>query len=110
MSLDPLIQWLQSFLDWFTSFFQGIFGDFINVLMDLFIWIIDKVFVLIVIVVGMIPAPDLLNGTTLAALSGRFPSEILWVLQILRIQEALTMLIAGYVFYFLRRLMTLGHW
>lgn len=110
MSLDALVAWLNSFLDWLTNFAHGIFGDFVNVFQDMFIWIIDKIFLLIVTVVALIPAPDLLSGFTMGTLSARLPLEVLWVLQILRIQDALTILISAYVFYFLRRLMTLGHW
>jgi hypothetical protein len=65
---------------------------------------------LIIIVVGLIPVPDLSNGLTLAGIAIQLPDGILWGIEILRLQECLTMITGAYVFYTLRRLMTLGHW
>jgi hypothetical protein len=107
---DALIAWLNIFLDWLVAHLLAMFGDFINLVMDLFIWIIDQLFYLILLVIALIPAPDLLAGITMHSLAIQLPISILWVMEILRINECLTMIVSAHVFYFLRRLMTLGHW
>lgn len=108
--LDPLMAWLATFYDWITAQILAVFGDFINVFMDLFVWIIDGLFMLILIIIGLIPAPDLSNGFSLAGIIIQLPGSVLWGFEILRVQECLTLITSGYVFYTLRRLMTLGHW
>lgn len=109
MDFSALTSWLDAFKTWISDTVKGLFADGINLIFDLFIWLVDKLFWLVSMVFSFIPAPDL-GAVSMVALFNQLPSIALWLIIKLKVVEALSLVVSAVVFKILRRLFTLGIW
>lgn len=110
MDLTPVLDWLYAIKQWLIDLVVGIVADLINLFFDAFIWIVSQIYYLIILVVAMIPAPDLMGGVTMTSIMDAMPSIVIFLFVQLEFAKGIGMITSAYLFYFLRRLITLGHW
>jgi hypothetical protein len=100
--LDKLTAWLKEYLDKFLS-------ALVDVLKDVFIWIIDTVGAAIVALVGAIPVPASISSG-LQPLFDDLPQGAVYLIGNLGLPEGLAMIGAAFIFRFGRKLVTLFQW
>lgn len=85
---------------------EGIFSEIVEFLLDLPLRILDSILSAIATVIESIPAPDVVESN----IANYIPDDIAWFLVMSNFPEGLAIIGSAYLFYFLRRVLTLGIW
>ena len=85
-------------------------SDFIDAIIygikSVFAWFAELIFDLIAGVIESLPPPEFMDQSA----ASHLPSDVLYFLNVTGFHECLAVIAAGIIFYFLRRILTLGIW
>jgi len=95
------------YIDAIKEFIQDIWNDFIEFMLELPKLILKGIMDAIVYVVDLIPSPDFMTDYVLSDI---IPSDLIWILNQIGFGEGLLIIGGGVLFFFLRRVTTLGIW
>ena len=88
------------------DFASDVLDGILYVIKSVFAWFAEIIFDLIATVVESIPAPDFMQNSAAESV----PSDVLFFLHATGFHECLAVISAGIIFYFFRRVLTLGIW
>lgn len=96
-----------NFIDRFIQFFVELWDTFTQFILDLFIFALNFILDVVLYVLNAIPSPDFIVGATLG---DTIDPSIAYLVVQAGIPEALAIYLSGVIFYFIRRILTLGIW
>lgn len=102
--------WLTDLTNWLLKAIAAVFSALIDLLKDLVESWFDMVVTMWTAVIDALPAVDFLQGFTFCGLLGSAGPTAGWVLSEFHIAEGMGVIAAGFAFYFVRKLLTLGQW
>jgi hypothetical protein len=107
--MDAILNWLSGMWDALIGWFEGLWDALVAFLTDLPILILDKFLTALLGLINLIPVPAFIH-TGLGPLFSDIDPWILWILTQVGLFQALTIVGAGYLFRFLRKIFTLFQW
>jgi len=96
-----------SFVDDVKNYVEALWDDFVEFFTDLPLVILDSLLSAIAFAVDLIPLPDFLTDFSLSSV---IHEDLVWFLAQSGFGPALGIVGGAYVFYFIRRLTTIGIW
>ncbi|WP_255992070.1 hypothetical protein [Chitinolyticbacter albus] len=107
--MEWLSEKISKALLWLLSLVKAVFATIFDILSDVFYWLVDKLFNLIVELWKLIPPIDF-NGYSLQALMALLPDWLAYLFYITGFHIALAIIGGGVVFRLVRKLFTVGQW
>lgn len=96
-----------SFINEVLDSIAEIWSDFTEFMLDLPLYVLQGFLSGVAFIIESIPMPDFMNEYSV---SESIPSELSWLLVQTNFPEALAIVSGGIIFYFTRRVLTLGIW
>lgn len=104
--LSALIAWVGRIFEWL----KGLFGDFMEFLIDLPVKIFGGILDGIIYILSLIPVPDFLQQGLLQTLFNSLGSDVLYFVDFFGVDKGLGVIGAAIVFNLTRKALTLGQW
>ena len=101
--------WLDDLTNWLKDQLEAIWSALLQLIADVFWWIVETTLGLFASIIEAIPVPSFLTNGLDGLFSGLDPA-VLYFVGLFRIPEGLTMLGVAVVFRLTRKLLTLGQW
>lgn len=97
-------------IEWFSNFIQVIWQDILNFLNDFWISICQTVLFAIAGTIESIPVPHFLDSYSVGSIMSMLPGELLYFVGLLRLDEGMSLISAGFAFRMGRKVVTLFQW
>lgn len=111
--IDTVVSWFTALLNFFRRIFEwfgGLFGDFMEFVLDLPLKILTGFLDGVLYLLELIPVPDFMTDYSLQTVFGLLPDSVLYFVQFFGIPQALALIGSGVAFNLLRKVVTLGQW
>lgn len=110
MNLLMRAGWLTDVTSWMAEQLRHLWDAFALYMQVLFLVWVQQMMQLWIAVIALIPAPDFLNAQSIASMLGDAGPEIMWFVTIFQVPASSAVIASATVFYFVRRVLTLGIW
>lgn len=110
--IDLLMQagWLSDVTSWLVEQIHKVWDAFALYMKVLFLVWVKEGFEMAVTIIGLIPAPDFLNAQTIGSMLGDAGPQIMWFVTVFQVPASSAVIASAAVFFFARRVLTLGIW
>lgn len=102
--------WLADLTNWLLAAITAVFLAAVDFLKDLVELWFDAVVSMWIRIIDALPSVDFLDGFTLCGILSFAGPTVGWVLVEFHLVEGLAVIGGGFIFYFARKLLTLGQW
>ncbi len=101
---------LESLTNWLREQFSWLWHHFVSFMQWLCLYCLKELLSAVTWVINHIPLPSFVTDHSLNSLLGQSGSTILWYVDLFQIPASLAVIGAGTLFFFLRRILTIGIW
>lgn len=108
--LVPRVGWLTDLTNWLRDLVKTMFAEAIEFAKD-FIELAFAMFVDgVLTVINAIPVPEFLDGISICSILGDAGPSVAWAVGAMRVPEGMAVIAAGFLFYLVRKVVTLFQW
>lgn len=108
--LVPRVGWLTDLTNWLRDLVKTMFTEAIEFAKD-FIEMAFAMFVdVVLVVIAAIPVPEFLDGLSLCSILGDAGPSVAWAVGAMRVPEGMAIIAGGFLFYLVRKVVTLFQW
>lgn len=108
--LAPRVGWLTDLTNWLRDLVKTMFAEAIEFAKD-FIELAFAMFVdAVLVVIAAIPVPEFLDGLSICGILGDAGPSVAWAVGAMRVPEGMAIIAAGFLFYLVRKAVTLFQW
>lgn len=102
--------WLTDLTAWIWKTLKLFFDALVDLAGDMFLRTLEQLTACILFVLSLLPLPDFMKGVSLGGMLANGGSTILWFSTLFQVGPSLAMIGSATIFYFVRRVLTVGIW
>ena len=104
------VGWLDDLTNWIRGQVERFWNALVDLVADTLVSMFEMVLNAFALAVESIPVPDWLSQYSLDGLFALLPADLIYFVNLFRVDEAIGLIGLGYVVRLVRKLLTLGQW
>lgn len=108
--IAPRVGWLTDLTNWLRELVRTIFLEAVEFAKDFLEFQLEMIVDVVLAIVNAVPVPQFLDGYTICGILSLAGPTVSWAVTTMRIPEGMLLISAGFVFYIIRKVVTLFQW